>query len=136
MPENTILIIDDSRFLVQAYSRTLRDAGYRVLTASDGQSGIAVARKENPNLIVLDILMPGLSGVDVLRSLKSTPSTSDIPILVISSLTERNADKLIQEGATAYCEKNSLTSENMEAAIDRILRSRWAVPRPSYAISL
>jgi DNA-binding NarL/FixJ family response regulator len=60
--------------------------------------------------------------------LKRTPSTSSIPVLVISSLSEKNAKKLIQEGATGYCEKSDMTEEKLENAISGILKQRLLVP--------
>lgn len=86
MAIDTILYIDDSKVLQKKYSQVLQDAGYEVLIASDGQTGIATAESAHPSLIILDMLMPGLDGVEVLRRLKRTASTSNIPVLVLSGL--------------------------------------------------
>ena len=70
------------------------------------------------------MLMPDMDGVDVLRTLKQTQSTTDIPVLIISSLSKKNGEKLIQEGAAGYFEKGSMTPEKLENAISGILKKR------------
>ena len=127
MAIDTILYIDDSKVLQKKYSQVLQDAGYEVLIASDGQTGIATAESADPSLIILDMLMPGLDGVEVLRRLKRTASTSNIPVLVLSGLSQKNGDKLILEGACDYCEKGSLTPEILESAVTKALAQRWTV---------
>ena len=86
---DVVLIVDDSKFIAQAYSRVLLGLGYRVLIACDGKAGFFAAESCNPSIILLDILMPDMDGVDVLRTLKQTQSTTDIPVLIISSLSEK-----------------------------------------------
>jgi CheY-like chemotaxis protein len=125
--DDMILIVDDSKFIVQAYSRLL-GLGYRVLLAYDGKTGIFAAETCKPSLILLDMLMPDMDGLEVLRRLKRTPSTTNIPVLVTSSLAETNANKLIEEGAVGYFEKGSMTQEKLENAISGVLKKRLLVP--------
>jgi len=124
-----ILIVDDGKFIAQTYSRVLLGLGYRVLIACDGKTGIFAAASCKPSLILLDMLMPDMDGLEVLRTLKRTPSTTNIPVLVTSSLSEKNSIKLIQEGAQGYFEKGSMTQEKLENAISGILKQRLLVPR-------
>ena len=131
MNDDMILIVDDSKFIAHAYSKVLLGFGYRVLIACDGKTGLFAATTCSPSLILLDMLMPDMDGVDVLRTLKQTPSTSHIPVLVISSLPVKNGDKLIQEGAQGYCEKGSMTPVKLERTISRILKNRLLVPNES-----
>ena len=131
MTNDIILIIDDSKFIAHAYSKILLGLGYRVLIACDGKTGIFAAANCSPSLILLDMLMPDMDGVEALRTLKQTPSTSDIPVLVISSLSEKNGVKLIQEGAAGYFEKGSMTPETLENAISGILKKRLLIPDES-----
>ena len=119
MSNDVILIVDDSKFIVQAYSRVLLGLGYRVLIACDGKTGLFAAESCNPSIILLD--MHDMDDVEVLRKLKQTPSTSDIPVLAISSLSEQNSQKLIQEGAAGYFEKGTMTPEKLENAVSGIL---------------
>jgi CheY-like chemotaxis protein len=128
---DVILIVDDSKFIAQAYSQVPLGLGYRVLIACDGKTGIFAAESCNPSIILLDMLMPDMDGVDVLRKLKQTPSTTDIPVLAISSLSEKNGQKLIQEGAAGYFEKGSMTPEKLENAVSGILKKRLLVPNKS-----
>ena len=123
-----ILIVDDSKFVAQAYSRVLLGLGYRVLIACDGKTGIFAAESCNPSIILLDMLMPDMDGVEVLRRLKQKPPTADIPVLIISSLPEKNGQKLMQEGAAGYFEKGSMTPEKLENAISGILKKQLLVP--------
>ena len=90
--------------------------------------GFFAAESCNPSIILLDMLMPDMDGVDVLRTLKQTQSTTDIPVLIISSRSEKNGEKLIQEGAAGYFEKGSMTPEKLENAISGILKKRLLVP--------
>jgi PleD family two-component response regulator len=99
LSNDVVLIVDDSKFIAQAYSRVLLALGYRVLIACDRKTGLFAAESCNPSIILLDMLMSDMDGVDVLRTLKQTQSTTDIPVLIISSLSEKNGEKLIQEGA-------------------------------------
>jgi CheY-like chemotaxis protein len=130
MNNDVILIIDDSKFFSQAYSRVLMGLGYRVLIACDGKTGIFAAESCSPSLIILDMLMPDMDGVEALRRLKQTPATNDIPVVVISSLSDKNANKLIEQGAAGYFEKASITQEKLETIISGILKMRLLVPEP------
>ena len=98
---DVVLIVDDSKFIAQAYSRVLLGLGYRVLIACDGKTGLFAAESCNPSIILLDMLMPDMDGVDVLRTLKQTQSTTDIPVLIISACQKRMArssSKKVQQG--------------------------------------
>ena len=102
----TILLIDDSRFMRMANERALSRAGYKVLGTDDGQTGLELAKQHRPDLILLDMLLPKLAGTEVLRRLKSDPETSSIPVIVLTSLSEKNKEKLVEAGALDLLEKN------------------------------
>ena len=131
MNNDVILIVDDSKFIAQAYSRVLLGLGYRVLIACDGKTGLFAAESCHPSIILLDMLMPDMGGIEALRKLKQTSSTADIPVLIITSLSEKNSKNLIQEGAAGYFEKGSMTPETLENAISGILKKRLLVPNES-----
>lgn len=128
MKNDTILIVDDSKTIALAYSSLLTGLGYRVLIACDGKTGIFAAESCNPSLILLDMLMPDMDGVAVLRTLKRNSCTSQIPVIAISSLSRKNAGKLIEAGAAAYCEKGEITEGKLEAAISEVFKKRPLVP--------
>jgi len=117
----TILIIDDSQGLRKAFTEALQEEGYQVLTAAGGLAGIAMAKNSKPDLIILDLLMPAPDGIEVLRTLKNSPATACIPVVIASALWEGNAAKLIQEGAAAYFEKEKLTAATLKSAVANVL---------------
>lgn len=107
----TILLVEDSKFLRIATERILSKAGYRVICAGDGDEALVLAGSHVPDLIVLDMLLPKLSGPEVLRSLKKDERTAHIPVVILSSLSQNNGPKLVQEGADAFLEKASLLED-------------------------
>jgi CheY-like chemotaxis protein len=111
------LVIEDSKFLRQAIERALTRAGHTVSTANDGEEGVRVARETAPELVLLDMMLPKLGGLEVLRMLKTDANTKDIPVIVLTSLSERNKEKLLREGAAAYVEKSSTLLENNSTAL-------------------
>jgi CheY-like chemotaxis protein len=100
-----ILIVDDSRFLRLANERALVRAGHHVVTASDGEEGLRLARETMPDLVVLDMMLPKLSGPEVLHALRSDQRTEGIPVMVLTSLPQCNEEKLKIEGATSFYQK-------------------------------
>jgi CheY-like chemotaxis protein len=107
----TVLLVDDSRFFRTATERILVKSGYGVVSASDGEEALRVAREKLPNLILLDMLLPKIDGAVVLRQLKADSVTAKIPVLVLTSLSQRNEDKLLKDGATGFLEKDQLTKD-------------------------
>ena len=103
-----ILLVDDSRTMLRENERVLIKAGYEVLTAEDGEAALKLAAEHIPDLILLDMILPKVSGPEVLTRLRADSSTADIPVIVLSSLTEKNRQKLIEAGAEEYVEKNTL----------------------------
>ncbi|HXZ31465.1 MAG TPA: response regulator [Terriglobales bacterium] len=120
----TVLLVDDSRFFRTATERALAKAGYAVVTAADGEEALTVAREKIPSLILLDMLLPKLDGASVLHRLKADPKTQKIPVLVLTSLSQRNEEKLVKDGAAAFLEKDQLTKDPQPLlqAIARVLR--------------
>jgi len=98
----------------------LARSGYKIVTASDGEKALLIAHDRIPDLILLDMMLPKLGGLEVLRALKQDPVTASIPVIVLSGLAQINEAKLMQEGATAYFEKAKL--ENADVLIDLVKR--------------
>ncbi|MFZ0439605.1 MAG: response regulator, partial [Candidatus Sulfotelmatobacter sp.] len=94
-----ILLVEDSKPILYANQRALRQAGYEVVCAEDGEAALKLAREQKPDLILLDMILPKMSGPDVLQHLKADAQTADIPVVVLSSLSEKNRQKLIEAGA-------------------------------------
>ncbi|HUO15048.1 MAG TPA: response regulator [Verrucomicrobiae bacterium] len=108
----TILVIEDSRFLRSVVEKTFGRAGYAVATAADGQQGLNLAQEVRPDIILLDMMLPSIEGTEVLRQLKGDPTTKDIPVVVLSSLSQKNEMRLKTAGAAAYFEKSKLKIDN------------------------
>lgn len=99
----SILVVDDDRNFRALMRQELQEAGYHVLEAAEGTEAVARAREEMPDLIILDVLMPTISGLDVVSILRGDETTADIPILIIS-VTEQH-DKALRMGADDYLTK-------------------------------
>jgi CheY-like chemotaxis protein len=107
----TILVIEDSRFMRILMERTLTKAGYKAMGAGDGNEGLRLAKEVHPDLILLDMMLPGLDGTTVLRELKQAADTQAIPVIVLSGLSQKNEERLKLAGAVAYIEKSNLKLE-------------------------
>jgi CheY-like chemotaxis protein len=103
-----ILLVEDSKPMRRANESALLRAGYEVITAEDGESALLAAREQKPDLVLLDMILPKMSGPEVLKHLKNDPATAEIPVVVLSSLSDKNRDKLMEEGADEYLEKGAL----------------------------
>jgi CheY-like chemotaxis protein len=127
-----ILIVDDSRLLRITNHRALVRAGYDVIDAEDGQRGLELALERMPDLILLDMMLPKVSGQEVLRTLKKDPRTSSIPVIILSALSQKNGGKLKDDGAAGYVEKSDDLLRNDSAilvkAVQEVLN---ATPKPN-----
>ena len=121
-----VLVVEDSKFLRIANERALHKAGYDVSTAADGEEALRVANDKLPDVILLDMMIPKISGPEVLKALKANPATVGIPVIVLSSLSQRNEEKLLHEGAAAYFEKDKLeldkSSDRLASTVESVLR--------------
>ena len=101
-----ILVIDDSPTIVALLKRMLQHNHYDVLVAYDGETGIEVARREVPGLIFLDIVLPGVDGFNVLRTLRRDPATKNVPIIMISGNAQATEQFYVQRiGADDFMKK-------------------------------
>jgi len=127
-----ILLVEDSKSIRLENEEVLLKAGYQVITAEDGETALQMAQQQQPDLILLDMILPKLSGPEVLRRLKSEAKTANIPVVVVSSLTEKNRAHLLEAGAEEYLEKGllmprkgvNLLAKALENVICRIERKR------------
>src|SRR5688500_18964041 len=92
-PPSTILVVDDSATNLNVLVQTLHGRGHRILAARDGATAIEIARKANPDLILLDVMMPGMDGFEVCRIIKSQPDTRHAAVIFLSARGEV-ADKV------------------------------------------
>ncbi len=123
--KSKVLLVEDSKFLRMANERALSKAGFEVSTAADGEEALQVAKDKLPDIILLDLMLPKISGTEVLKALKANPATMDIPVIVLTSLSQKNEEKLLLEGAAAYFEKSALqldkSSDRLAATVETVL---------------
>ena len=102
-----ILIVEDDALLSRMYHQAFLSAGHEVLTATDGEDGLAKAVKESPDIILLDIMMPKISGLQVLDKLKSNPTIKKTPVVILTNLSdEKKAEEALSLGAIKYLVKS------------------------------
>jgi CheY-like chemotaxis protein len=117
-----ILLAEDDRFLRKAAEATLRRSGFTVVTAVDGEEALRLAQAETPDLILLDLIMPKMQGFEVLRSLKQSPETAHIPVIVLSNLgQDRDIQQAMESGALAYLVKANLSLEELVKRVEAAL---------------
>jgi two-component system alkaline phosphatase synthesis response regulator PhoP len=122
MATRTVLIVDDEPEIVTITRDYLERAGFRVLSAGDGLTALRLARAELPSLMVLDLMLPGMDGLDVARSLRADPATRAVPIIMLTALVEE-PDRLIglELGADDYITK-PFSPRELVARIKAVLR--------------
>lgn len=109
-----ILLAEDDRFLRRAGEVSLKRAGYEVVTASDGEEALQVARAQPPDLLLLDLIMPRMQGFQVLTELKRDPATAGIPVIILSNLgQEYDVQRAMEAGARAYLVKANLSMPDL-----------------------
>lgn len=103
-----VLIIDDDQFIRTIYSASLTQENIEAISADNGDEGIEKIKSEHPDIILLDMLMPGKSGDEILAVIKSDPVMKNIPIIVISALSQESDITRVKEmGVTDYLPKDS-----------------------------
>lgn len=116
--KKTILIVEDDKFLMKAYSIKIKNAGFNVLSSSNGEEGLQMAKERKPDIIVLDLLLPRVDGFEFLKRIKADDELKSIPVLTISVLGQKNdQEKALSLGAEAYFIK---TEYKLEEIIDKI----------------
>ncbi len=120
-----IVIVEDDKFLAGLVSKKLTDDGCIVRHVESGELAQASVEADMPDLIFLDLLLPGMSGFDVLAGLKKINKTKDIPVIVLSNLGERDDIRRgLDLGATSFLIKASMTVDSIVGEASRILRAR------------
>lgn len=120
--EKKILIVEDDEAINSMYQTKLKQEGYIPLTAMDGAAALEVAKKEKPDLILLDVILPQIDGFTVLEELKKGKETEKIPVIMLTNLgTEEDREKASKLGATDYIVKASLTPTEIGKAIKKYL---------------
>ena len=120
----TVLVADDDEDILQLVSFRLERAGYNVITASDGQKAIAAAREHQPDLAVLDVMMPGMNGYDVTRALRADEATAQIPVILLTArVQEADVSRGFEAGADDYLRK-PFSPQELRSRVQAILARR------------
>lgn len=118
-----VLLVDDDPLINRMYQIKLEHDGFRVNVVTNGAEALASVLKDRPDLVLLDILMPEMNGVETLKAVKSDPRTKDIPVVILSNLGDSQAD--IQNakklGALDYFVKSKISLKELSSQVKKIL---------------
>jgi two-component system, OmpR family, alkaline phosphatase synthesis response regulator PhoP len=122
MPKNTILVIDDEKDLIELVAYNLQKDGFLVKSAFDGESGLVAAIRDLPELVLVDLMLPGIDGLEVCRRLRSEPKTASIPIIMLTAKSAE-LDRIVglELGADDYVTK-PFSPRELAARIKAVLR--------------
>ncbi len=117
-----ILVVDDEKDIVKMLDYNLKKDGYKAVSAYEGEKALDLARREMPDLIILDLMLPGMDGLEVCKMLKKEPKTAHIPIIMLTAKTQE-ADKVVglELGADDYVTK-PFSPRELLARVKAILR--------------
>lgn len=123
--KETILLIEDSKSTRFLYREFLGKHGFKVLEAEDGQGGLNSLNEEKPDIIILDLILPDMHGLEVLKQIRLNETTKDIPVLVLTNIKEaENIQKTMSLGANYYAHKESFTPEKTLDVVRELLKKR------------
>jgi CheY-like chemotaxis protein len=118
-----ILVAEDDRFLRRGCENSLLKKGYTVTLAADGEEAMQAIRAQAPDLVLLDLLMPKVMGMEVLRFLKSQEATRNIPVLILTnSSKESDVAEILKLGADGYMIKANLSLEELGKQVKQLLK--------------
>lgn len=131
-----IMIVEDDASLREIYGIRIAAEGYEIVSAGDGEEALAVAVREKPNLILSDVMMPKISGFDMLDILRSTPETANIKVIMMTALSgDDQRERGERLGADRYLVKSQVGIEDVVNAIHEVLGDRAAAAAPAPAAS-
>lgn len=117
-----ILLVEDDSLIVKIYSTRLKADGFEVVSADNGEDGLAIATKEIPDFILLDVMMPKMDGFNVLQQLRANPALANTPIIVYSNLAqESEMQKAKDLGATEFIVKANISPTELVGKIKSYL---------------
>ncbi|PIU42921.1 MAG: response regulator [Parcubacteria group bacterium CG07_land_8_20_14_0_80_35_11] len=114
-----ILLIEDEKILSEMYETRLKREGFEVINTRDAEGGLELIKKEKPDLILLDLLLPGMQGQEALRILKEDPKTKDIPIIIFSNYDTPEVRKEAEKYGVRYILKANVTTRDLVELVKR-----------------
>ena len=127
-----ILIIEDDPLMGRMYQKIFTFEGYEVEVADNGEDGLAKVKSWNPNLVLLDIMMPKMNGMEVLDKLKSDPDTKKLPVVILTNLAgQKDAETAMSKGAVKYIVKSEYEPKQVANIVKEILSgyTREEIPK-------
>lgn len=120
----SVLIIEDDPYILRFYQRLFSHADYHIELIANGAEGIAKSKALLPSLILLDLMMPGMNGIEVLTHLKADPITADIPVVMLTNYGEEEmVKKSVVLGATAFIIKSNVPPEKLLLVVEQYVQS-------------
>ncbi|HSX09325.1 MAG TPA: response regulator [Candidatus Saccharimonadales bacterium] len=119
-----ILLVEDEKILLEMYKDKFTNEGFEVQTASEGQDGIAKMKSFRPDIVLLDLIMPGVTGFDVLKIAKADPELSKIPILVLTNIYADAEDLVKNWGVEFFLLKSDYTPYTIAAKVKQIISEK------------
>ncbi|RKV92322.1 MAG: response regulator [Candidatus Saccharimonas sp.] len=121
----TIAIIEDDQVINQMYRMKFEAAGFEVVSASDGEAGVKVVQRANPDIILLDLQMPNMNGTEALQKIRHQPANANTPVIILTNLGEEEAPvELRRLGIDSYIVKANLTPSQVVARVKETLNSK------------
>lgn len=121
----TIAIIEDDQVINQMYRMKFEAAGFEVVSASDGEAGVKVVQRANPDIILLDLQMPNMNGIEALQKIRHQPANANTPVIILTNLGEEEAPaELRRLGIDSYIVKANLTPSQVVARVKETLNSK------------
>jgi DNA-binding response OmpR family regulator len=127
--EKKILVIEDDPATSRLVDYSLRHEGYQVIMASNGLEGVRKARTESPDLVILDVMLPGMDGFEICHRLRSEPATAKLPILMFSAKAQEiDRDTGIKVGADDYLTKPAAPAEIVSRVAKLLVKKNKEIP--------
>lgn len=121
--KNSILLIEDDPFLIDIYKKKFESADFKIRVADKGRKALRMLKEETPDLIILDIVLPGIFGWEVLRIIRKNPKLKGLKIIILSNLGQKEEiEKGLKLGATKYLIKAHYTPSELVKEIEKILK--------------
>jgi len=118
-----VLLVEDDPFLIEVYAAKFKEAGFSLEVVSDGSIVLSKIKELNPDLIILDIVLPNVDGWEILRAIKNSPQLKNIIVVILSNLSEKeDVEKGIRFGADKYLIKSHYTPSEVVEEIKKILK--------------
>jgi len=127
-----VLVVEDDELISRMYQKVFQSEGYEVFVAENGQVGLDLARTKEPTIILLDIMMPKLNGMQMLQQLKADPKIAKIPVVILTNLSgTADAEKALEFGAVKYIIKSEYKPKEVFDIVKKILAAytRDEVPK-------